>query len=506
MKKIISILLTASMIACSAEMPFTAVVAETITTASQASEAENTEKISYKIVKNPDKTVYKISESIDLKGIQVERKKGNEEPVIYAYPDVAFDYQSNIPKPATVVISGEYKRDKVGTVAIKVVGSDDVLFNVEFVDDSTEKTHENSVMLTTESGDDGCYVHLDLMSGTFSMSGSVYQNFAVFGKFERKGSDLYLYAENGSTNVYVLHREDDHFISQSDERGIRLTKGLVFSAENDAFWEKLTSTNGTSYSGGECEDGVMIVPETEDGKIVTEIYLWSDDNIKALKIPATVNKVDIIKCLNLEKIEVSEDNPYLCSVDGVIYSKDMKTLVFYPSSKSETAFIVPDTVEVIREGAFNYAQKLKSVKLSDGVKIIKDSAFFGTKITDFELPETLTDIEQYAFSGNNSLTSITLPASLKHAESPFLECEALTEIVILHEMGDEHFESSGPRNPDDDYYSALLRNGSNITVFVPDNSYEDYNKYYKDRWKCKNILPLSVYGKIEMQKKGSKSA
>lgn len=239
----------------------------------------------------------------------------------------------------------------------------------------------------------------------------------------------------------------------------------------------------------------MIVPETENGKTVTEVFIQFNDNVKTLKIPATVNKVDIIKCLNLVKIEVSEDNPYLCTVDGVIYSKDMKKLVFYPSSKSETAFIVPDTVEVIGEGAFSYAQKLKSVKLSDGVKIIKDSAFFGTKITDFKLPETLTDIDQYAFSENNSLTSITLPASLKHAESPFLECGALTEIVILHEMGDEHFESSGPRNPDDDYYSALIRNGSNITVFVPDNSYEDYNKYYKDRWKCKNILPLSKYEK-----------
>lgn len=213
------------------------------------------EAVTYKIITPPDKTVYKVGESISLKGIQVEMKKGNEDPVVYAYPDVAFDYQSNIPKAPTVCLSGEYKRDKVGTVAIKVVGSDDVLFTVVFVDDSTEKTQVNSVMLTTESGDDGCSIHLDLMSGTFTMSGSIYQNFAVFGKFERKGNDLYLYAENGSTNVYVLHREDDHFISQSDESGIRLTKGLVFSAENDTFWEKLTSTNESTVKGDANCDG-----------------------------------------------------------------------------------------------------------------------------------------------------------------------------------------------------------------------------------------------------------
>ena len=215
------------------------------------------ETVTYKIITTPDKTVYKLGESINLKGIQVEVQKGDEKPVIYAYPDVAFDYQSNIPKAPTVPLSGDYKRDKVGTVAIKVVGSDDVLFTVEFVDDSTEKTQKNSVMLTTESGDDGCDIHLDLMSGTFTMSGSIYQNFAVFGKFERKGNDLYLYAENGSTNVYVLHREDDHFISQSDESGIKLTKGLVFTAENDAFWEKLTSTNESTVKGdANCDDQV----------------------------------------------------------------------------------------------------------------------------------------------------------------------------------------------------------------------------------------------------------
>ena len=215
------------------------------------------ETVTYKIITTPDKTVYKLGESINLKGIQVEVQKGNEKPVIYAYPDVAFDYQSNIPKAPTVTLSVDYKRDKVGTVAIKVVGSDDALFTVEFVDDSTEKTQKNSVMLTTESGDDGCYIHLDLMSGTFTMSGSMHQNFAVFGRFERKGNDLYLYGENGSTNVYILHRDGSSLISQSDEKGINLTKGLAFSAENDAFWEKLTSTNESTVKGdANCDTNV----------------------------------------------------------------------------------------------------------------------------------------------------------------------------------------------------------------------------------------------------------
>lgn len=45
MKKVVSILLTASMIACSATTPFTAIAAETATTASQASEAAKTDTL-----------------------------------------------------------------------------------------------------------------------------------------------------------------------------------------------------------------------------------------------------------------------------------------------------------------------------------------------------------------------------------------------------------------------------------------------------------------------------
>ena len=120
-----------------------------------------------------------------------------------------------------------------------------------------ENEEDKAVMLTTESGYDGCYIHLDLMSGTFSMSGSIYQSFAIFGTFERKGDDLYLYAENGSTELYILHREDGSFISQSDEKGVSLSKGLAFSAENDAFWEKLSSKNESTVKGdANCDTNV----------------------------------------------------------------------------------------------------------------------------------------------------------------------------------------------------------------------------------------------------------
>ena len=37
--------------------------------------------------------------------------------------------------------------------------------------------------------------------------------------------------------------------------------------------------------------------------------------------------------IQAENIEIPEDNQFFCSVDGVVFSKDKKTLVSYPKDK-----------------------------------------------------------------------------------------------------------------------------------------------------------------------------
>ena len=50
---------------------------------------------------------------------------------------------------------------------------------------------------------------------------------------------------------------------------------------------------------------------------------------------------DFSEYSQLEKIEVSSVNPYYRSADGVLYSKDGKTLIAYPREKSDETFKIP---------------------------------------------------------------------------------------------------------------------------------------------------------------------
>ena len=59
----------------------------------------------------------------------------------------------------------------------------------------------------------------------------------------------------------------------------------------------------------------------------------------------------------LENINVSPDNPVYKSIDGVLFSKDGKKLIWYPPTKNEgKSYTVPNSVKTIASRAFYQAK------------------------------------------------------------------------------------------------------------------------------------------------------
>lgn len=73
------------------------------------------------------------------------------------------------------------------------------------------------------------------------------------------------------------------------------------------------------------------------------------NKLKSLEIPASVTYLPsscIENCDALEEVNVSADNTSFCSVNGVVYTKDMKSLVLYPQAK-QGVYTVPATLTSI---------------------------------------------------------------------------------------------------------------------------------------------------------------
>jgi hypothetical protein len=113
---------------------------------------------------------------------------------------------------------------------------------------------------------------------------------------------------------------------------------------------------------------------------INEGALSSCPELTAITIPVGVT--DIIgwqfnNCHKLEAINVAKGNLSFVDVDGVLFSKDKKTLVRCPPAYKEKNFSVPDGVEVIGYRAFSDC-KFENIHLSKSVKMIEGDgiAFF----------------------------------------------------------------------------------------------------------------------------------
>lgn len=220
----------------------------------------------------------------------------------------------------------------------------------------------------------------------------------------------------------------------------------------------------------------IIKDETQRISSVGAYALNCDEKVKVINIGAGVEYVDpkaFYSCWALQRIEVDENNPNYCDIDGVLYNKEMTEIIcrpcdhdtylaekyghaeydengyrIEPSAEDENyeqyvkdvlTFVVPSSVEKIGQLCFNYAN-MKTVYIPEGVKTIETLGFFEiplleniysykteTAITDSHfvseealgkvynsLPEGLEYIGSDAFSYNQALSYMFIPESVTY--------------------------------------------------------------------------------------------
>jgi hypothetical protein len=211
--------------------------------------------------------------------------------------------------------------------------------------------------------------------------------------------------------------------------GAKATEGLTYTLNADNTY----TITGLTDSYGK----TIVIPSHYEGLPVVAIgdNAFRDLTIVKVVIPSTVTRIGhlaLCASLNFEEIEVSENNQHFTAIDGVLYSKDTKTIVQYPIGRDDTSFEIPAHVEVIGNGAFCNATSLTSVTIPEGVTSIGTEAFKGCKaITELKLPESLTVIGDGTFEMCSNLTTVNVPDSVTAiGEAAFAYCEKITEINI----------------------------------------------------------------------------
>ena len=225
--------------------------------------------------------------------------------------------------------------------------------------------------------------------------------------------------------------------------------------------------------------------------------------LTSITLPASLMSIDgsSLSCnTSLPAINIRADNPNYVSIDGVLYTRDGKTLVTYPAGKSGTTYTVQDGVQVIANNAFDRARSLTEINLPSTLKEVKTSAFRECNaLQQMVYPRGVTSIAGSVMDNCNSMTSVTLPSTLTYlGASAFARCTSLNEIIVkavtppvcdIYEWYDYDWDEMVTD------YAFTYAQFNNAYVYVPIQSYNNYRT--ADTWsKFRNLYGIEFPAEI----------
>ncbi|MBQ7121583.1 MAG: leucine-rich repeat protein [Clostridia bacterium] len=312
-----------------------------------------------------------------------------------------------------------------------------------------------------------------------------------------------------SISMYFSVRtvQKDTFEYEQSQSGFTLSK---FSNTGYITELDIDYVSSVEYDTDNTDVNTNFTIKKDETKKVTSVGAYAlncDEKVKVINIGSDVEFVDpkaFYSCWALQQIEVDENNPNYCDVDGVLFNKDKTVIICRPCDHdtylaekyghakydengarieptAEDAnyeqyvndvltYVVPSSVETIGELCFNYAN-MKNVYLPEGLKKIETLGFFEIPLLEnvysykgdtadahfagedalgeiyLSLPEGLEYIGSDAFSYNQAMNYIYIPESVTfighHAlwDTVYKDGDTLCGITQINvALSEENFE------------------------------------------------------------------
>ncbi len=150
----------------------------------------------------------------------------------------------------------------------------------------------------------------------------------------------------------------------------QLTIGKGITTIQDSSVLKYTETSSKAELAVSLPEGFQKIPDN----------MFSNLAVTELIIPGSVTEISngaFWEQGTLEKITVAADNKNYCSRDGVLYNKEQSKLMYFPVNKKVSSYVVPDSVRQIEDLAFHGNENLRQVKLPAGLQQLGAGCFFG---------------------------------------------------------------------------------------------------------------------------------
>ena len=294
-----------------------------------------------------------------------------------------------------------------------------------------------------------------------------------------------------STSVLA---QDEGTPGGGDLTPVMAVDGLLYKLNEESLTAKVANSNSW--------EGELVIPEhiTYNGKAYTVdkmewMAFYNCTALTRVRIPKTLVEIrhyagfwqdycnPFVGCTRLERIEVDEENPGMCSVDGVLFSKDRTCLYSYPAGARSERYAVPEGVTSLGS-AFESNPYLVEVSMPNSVTHIASGIFCGCKsLQSVILSERITHIPAYCFNQCESLHFLDIPQSVSSFGESVFRWSPIKKLVIRGTF----------RSPDGSYLDGLREDtfyfmDDEVVIYVQPSEVEKFKKVFSG-----TVLPLNSY-------------
>ena len=183
-------------------------------------------------------------------------------------------------------------------------------------------------------------------------------------------------------------------------------------------------------------------------KELTSISFNTDSNLKSLgnnvftncnkltsfKIPRyleTFNRDLFARCKQFNEITVDSENQYFSVEENAVYNKNKTKLIYYQNTKNKNYLKIIEGVETIEKYAISNTQ-LETIELPESLKIIREGAFYGNRyLKHITIPKNVELIERNAFAFNEGLVDVVvLSNNIKMKSKVMSGCNNLQSVTF----------------------------------------------------------------------------
>ncbi len=228
-------------------------------------------------------------------------------------------------------------------------------------------------------------------------------------------------------------------------------------------------------------------------------------SLEIINIPASVTSIDssaFSDCRALTDIHVSDESESYASIGGVLFNKEITTLIKYPRGKTAKEYTIPDTVTYVGPSSLADCVTLEKINLPSNLLYIGKLSISGCiSLKSINIPKGTTGIYEQAFTNCTSLETVSIPNSVeKIYYDAFAYCYNLETIDF---SGSETKWGKVTKETDWDKNAGRDTAGGTYTVtFGPDGDY--FGKCGDDvtweLWVETGLLKISGTGDMNAKK------